>query len=102
MNGDGKPDLIIPNSSTGTVSVLLGGGNGNFTGQVFTHTTGATTDLAISGLPGTAMAGKGLPFTLTALDSLNNVVAGYTGTVHFSTTDSGRFSRACRLHIRCR
>ena len=30
-----------------------------------------------------------MPFTLTALDASNNVVAGYTGTVHFSTTDTG-------------
>ena len=35
MNGDGKPDLIAANYNSHSVSVLLGNGNGNFTGQVY-------------------------------------------------------------------
>src|SRR6266705_1656855 len=30
LNGDGKPDLAVANSYSGTVSVLLGNGNGSF------------------------------------------------------------------------
>ena len=89
--------------ASNTVSVLLNSINGNFTGQVYGVTTGATTNLAFSGLPSTATAGSSLAFTLTALDSSNHVVAGYTGTVHFSTTDTGAgVGRASRLHIRAR
>ncbi len=92
VNGDGRPDLVVPNSTSGTVSVLLGTSNGNFAGQVFEHTTGTATNLAIGGLPSIATAGTSLAFTLTALDSSNNVVPGYTGTVQFMTTDSSASS----------
>jgi YVTN family beta-propeller protein len=33
------------------------------------------------------VAGTSLSFTVTALDQANNVVTGYTGTVHFASTD---------------
>ena len=32
VNGDGKPDLVAANYGSGTVSVLLGNGNGTFAG----------------------------------------------------------------------
>src|SRR5580700_2113284 len=37
--------------------------------------------------PGTATAGTAFNFTVTAIDVLNNVATGYTGTVHFTSTD---------------
>ena len=89
VNGDGRPDVVVLNSGIENVSVLLNAVNGNFTGQVYTLTTSTVASLAISGLPGSATAGTSLPFTVTALDTSGNVVTGYTGTVHFSTTDSG-------------
>ena len=89
VNGDGKPDLVLTNGIYNTVSVLLNSDNGDFTGQIYVHTTGATTNLAITGIPATATVHSGLTFTLTALDQSINIVAGYTGTVHFTTTDAG-------------
>ena len=94
VNGDGRPDLVVTDDGNGsdTVGVLLNAITGNFTGQVYTIKSGATAYLAFSGLPSSATAGSNLAFTLTALDTSNNVVAGNTGTVHFSTTDSGAAS----------
>jgi hypothetical protein len=37
---------------------------------------------------GTIYAGVAFRITVTALDPFNNVATGYTGTVHFSSTDS--------------
>ena len=37
--------------------------------------------------PGTAMAGTAFNVTVTALDASNAVVTGYTGTVHFTSSD---------------
>ena len=33
VNGDGKPDLVVANCNSDTVSVLLGNGNGTFQAQ---------------------------------------------------------------------
>src|SRR5439155_11306956 len=47
----------------------------------------AANDLLGVSLPLTVVAGKPFTFTVTAYDTFHNVDAGYTGTVHFTTTD---------------
>ena len=39
--------------------------------------------------PGSATAGSACAFTVTALDSFNNMATGYAGTVVFTSTDAG-------------
>ena len=48
----------------------------------------AATHFSVSG-PGTATAGNAFTITVTALDAFNNMATGYTGTVHFTSSDPG-------------
>jgi photosystem II stability/assembly factor-like uncharacterized protein len=50
--------------------------------------TNPVTQLVLSGVPPTATAGTSFPVTVTAEDAQGNTVPGYSGTVHFSSTDS--------------
>jgi hypothetical protein len=45
--------------------------------------------LVLTGLPSSATAGTPLDVTVTAVDPFGQTAVGYTGTVHFSSTDSG-------------
>jgi hypothetical protein len=47
----------------------------------------AATSFVLSGSLSTATAGAALTFTVTAYDAYHNVATGYTGTVHFTSTD---------------
>jgi hypothetical protein len=49
----------------------------------------AAQSLVISGLASSVTTGASDPFTVTAYDAYNNVATGYTGTVHFTSTDPG-------------
>ena len=40
-------------------------------------------------MPATATAGTAFNFTVTAYDAYGNVATGYTGTVHFTSSDAG-------------
>ncbi|MEY2495664.1 MAG: hypothetical protein QOJ45_2156 [Verrucomicrobiota bacterium] len=52
-----------------------------------TNVVGAVTHFGVTA-PTNATAGASFNFTVTALDSGNNVVTAYSGTVHFTSTDS--------------
>ena len=43
--------------------------------------------------PASATAGVAFNFTVTALDALGNTATGYSGTVHFTSTDGLWFRR---------
>lgn len=55
--------------------------------QDVTVLPGAATSLLLSGFPNPATAGAAGAFTVTAKDGFGNVATGYTGTVHFTSTD---------------
>jgi hypothetical protein len=63
---------------------------GSITGQgsVTVDTPGAVTHLGVFTL-GRALAGSPTQVLVVALDASNNVVPGYTGTVHLTSSDSG-------------
>jgi len=89
FTGDGRPDLALANFGSDNLSVLLNAGNGNFTGQVYTIVSpAAATHFVISGTPTTVIAGTSFPFTVTAEDQFNETSYAYTGTVHFTSSDS--------------
>ncbi|GIQ77493.1 cadherin repeat domain-containing protein [Bradyrhizobium sp. RD5-C2] len=67
--------------ATDTVSPGITG-----TSNTETVTPGPVTHFAIS-IPGSSTAGVAGSGTVTALDAFGNVVTGYTGTVHFTSTD---------------
>ncbi len=48
----------------------------------------AAGEFVISGLSSSATAGVGQTFTVTAKDPYGNVATGYTGTVHFASSDA--------------
>lgn len=64
LNGDGKKDLAVANLNDGTVSVLLGVGNGAFTaapGSPITNAVGNNGVLAISDLNGDGITDLAIP-----------------------------------------
>ncbi|MBV9493030.1 MAG: hypothetical protein JOZ54_02205 [Acidobacteria bacterium] len=98
------PQAVLP------VNATLGGGTGTFSATLKTvgSQTISGTDTVASGITGTsnainvatgtathfqvtapASASGGIPFnfTVTARDSSNNVVTGYAGTLHFTSSD---------------
>jgi hypothetical protein len=67
-------------TGTDTVSGVSGGTS-------FTITPAAADHFVITGPSGVA-AGQAFDFTVTVVDAFNNTVVGYTGTVHFTSSDS--------------
>jgi hypothetical protein len=74
FDGDLFPDLAVANSGSGNVSVLLNTQNWR--------------SFDVSGFPSPATAGTPSSVTITAQDSAGNLLPGYTGTVHFTSSDT--------------
>ena len=84
--------VIFPGTYTVTATFVpdsigadLNYGNTTATGTVVVLATPLVSSFTITGLPPTAISGSPFLFTVTARDSSNNVLTGYTGTVHFSS-----------------
>jgi hypothetical protein len=74
FNSDGLPDVAVVNNVTaGTVGVLLN--------------TGDWRTLGVSGFPSSTTAGTAGSFTVTAYKNDFSIDIGYTGTVHFTSSD---------------
>ncbi len=67
-------------TATDTVTSSITGTSGNISVSL------VATHFSVSA-PGTATSGTAFPFTVTALSAGNATVTGYTGTVHFSSSD---------------
>ncbi|HMD16972.1 MAG TPA: glycosyl hydrolase family 28-related protein [Terriglobales bacterium] len=74
--------LLFLALSLGLLGGCGGGGNGNTSGGG----PPAATHFSVSG-PTSSGAGFAFTFTVSALDSENNVVTGYAGMVHFTSSD---------------
>jgi hypothetical protein len=93
---------ITAGSSTGSPTLSATGGYDLVTGRgspianrIVADLVGATnspppaTHFSLSVSPTSTVAGVGFTATLTALDANGNVVTGYLGTVHFTSSDAG-------------
>jgi hypothetical protein len=87
-NGVGTFEATLKIAGNQTISVndtvnsgIIGVSNG------VAVSAAAATHFGLS-LPGSATAGVAFDFTVTALDQFNNTVTGYTGTIHFTSTDA--------------
>jgi hypothetical protein len=78
FNSDTFPDLAVVDPGASTVSVLLNAND---------WSTTATGSFAVSGFPSSTTAGVAGSFTVTAQNADGTTATGYTGTVHFSSSD---------------
>ena len=61
--------------------------NGSLTSAAIAVSAVAANHFAVSA-PAAAITGNGVSFTVTAKDPFNNTASGYTGTVHFTSSDA--------------
>ncbi len=87
VTGDGKLDVVVASGQSNTVGVLQNLGNPNFTGQVYYISSFASTQFAIA-VPGNAATWMPFTVTVTAENGSGATLASFTGTVHFSSSDS--------------
>ncbi len=88
VNGVGTASAVLKTAGTDTITAT-DVSNSAITGTgSFTVLPGAATYLVVSA-PSASNVGRQLTFTITALDLYGNIATGYTGTVHFTTSDTG-------------
>jgi hypothetical protein len=81
-------------SITATANSIVGGpyivtatSNGHTATFALTNTPGPAVRLTVTGYPSPVVSGTSHPFTVTIQDQAGNTATGYTGTMHFTSTD---------------
>ena len=93
IDGDGKPDLVVVNGGSNTVSVYLNAGSGTITSSSFASKVDLTTDTGPIGLAVGDLDGDGKP------DIAVSTVTHSTITVLRNTSTSGNVSFASMLNF---
>jgi parallel beta-helix repeat protein len=75
--------------TSGAQSLTVSDGTFSNTESGISVTAAAAKMLTVSGIPGTVTAGSVSSVTVTVFDVYGNVATGYTGTVDFTSTDTG-------------
>src|SRR5581483_6675148 len=74
----GTRSLSVADTSNGALTAMQGG---------VTVNPAPATHLAVTGFPSPATAGVSGTFSVAAIDAYGYVATGYTGTVHFTSSD---------------
>ena len=85
-NGVLTPQVTLYDAQTTTIMASVNGITGTSTS--FTVNPGGTVDFNVTGYPSPTTAGVASNVTVTAVDANDNVATGYTGTVHFTSSDA--------------
>src|ERR1700730_1857824 len=85
-NGTGSFSVTLKTAGPQTITVSDGGSLNGISGPIAVKATAAT-QLVVSPSTFTATTGTPIGIAVTAFDSLNNTATGYTGTVHFTSSD---------------
>ena len=80
------PQVTLYDAQTTTITASVNGISGTSTS--FTVNPGGTVDFNVTGYPSPTTAGVANNVTVTAVDANDNVATGYTGTVHFTSSDA--------------
>ena len=84
----GKHTFLVTFKTTGAQSVsVTDTANSSLKASANVSVTSSAQLVVISGLSQSAAAGTAQSVTITVTDSFGNVVTGYVGTVHFTSTD---------------
>jgi galactose oxidase-like protein len=80
-------NLSIQQAGSGYTLRASSSGAIGATSAPFAITPTVATALAVSGVPGSLIAGMAVNVVVTARDASGNIAYGYTGTLHFTSTD---------------
>jgi len=85
-DGSGTFSATLRTSGTQSISVIDGAIAGTQAGIVVEAATAST--MVVDGHPSPVTAGTSNAFNVTLLDAFGNIATGYTGTVHFTASDT--------------
>ena len=92
-NGTGFFGVVLTQAGTPTITATDVTSNAITGSSAVTVVAGAVTKLGVVAVP-TVAAGASLGFTVIAEDAFGNTNTAYTGTVHFSKSDTATISRS--------